>query len=142
MSVTASSSRDHFNVQSRVTKGEDIRFRLTNETEKEKETGNRSKYDIHQHTNTGWQSIFWKPTDELVIYESDAILHVPGEGFTWEFTVTADGFSHQIQNGEGHLKVCSPLQPGSYRFVFHGLSSYNDGNLEAILGTQFTVVND
>lgn len=125
-----------------VQQTDELTLNLTNETTEEKYTGNRSTYDIQRRTDAGWQSIFWKPTDEVVYYHSDAVVHSPGDGFTWELLITPEGLSHQIQNGEGHLKVCSSLPAGSYRFVYHGLTSSDGGDSEAVLGTQFTVSND
>lgn len=127
--------------------GEEISFSLTNKFDERKGTGNRSKYDVHHRTEEGWQSVFWRPTDELVAYHDDSISHSPDEGFTWDFTITSEGLSHEIQNGPGHLKVCTPLRPGSYRFVFHGQTTHEEaesgtrlGPVKAALGTQFTVV--
>jgi hypothetical protein len=120
-----------------VRRGENISFTLVNRADEERETGNRSKYDIQRHTNDSWQSVFWKQTDPHPFYHSDLILHPPGEGFAWEFTLTSEALSHEIENGTGHLAVCDPLQPGTYRFVFHGNPS-NDQ--DTALGCRFDVV--
>jgi len=124
-----------------VQRGETISFHLTNKSDEEKNTGNNSKYDIQHRTDDGWQSIFWKQPDNLVMHEDDAILHPPEEGFVWVFTVTRDALSREIEHGSGHLEVCAPLLSGSYRFVFHGETKHGENNQTTVLGTEFSIKN-
>lgn len=124
-----------------VQQGETMSFYLTNESDEEKNTGNNSKYDIQHRNDDGWESIFWKNSDELVMYHDDAILHPPKEGFTWKFTMNRDDLSQEIEHGSGHLEVCTPLLPGSYRFVFHGKVKHVGDDQRTVLGSEFSITN-
>lgn len=122
-----------------VQRGDELTVTLTNETDEEQVTGNRSKYMIHRSNGGEWRSIFGKAEGDTIGYTDEGIGHRPGEGFTWKLTVTQDGLAHTIKNGGGRLIVCDPISPGTYRFLFHGWGRYEDGELRAYLATRFTV---
>lgn len=122
-----------------VQQGEGITFSLTNETDERKSTGNRSKYDIQHRIDGKWRSIFWWAPEPTPGIHDDGVYQPPGEGFSWSFTMNQEGLSHEIQNGTGRRTVCSSIQPGSYRFVYHGVGGLRGENQETVLGTQFNV---
>lgn len=70
-----------------ITHGDTLTATLKNVANEESETGNKKKYDIQYHAESGWHSIFGTE-DEIQIFSDEAILHQPGEGFTWQLTFT------------------------------------------------------
>lgn len=122
-----------------VQPGAEVQFTLTNESPEANESGNRSKYDVQRRSDGDWRSIFWEPADDGVGYSDELVSHSPGEGFTWEFTMDPVLLSTDVRHGDGHRKVCDPLQPGSYRFVFFGKTAYDEEGPETVLGTRFDV---
>lgn len=127
--------------QQAVHPGHELTIKMRNTGDERRETGNRSTYDIQRRISGQWRSIFWRDPEENVIFDADAIAHEPGEGFTWTLQMTREALRHEIENGQGTLHVCSSIEPGLYRFVFHGASKYDESGteLQAHLGTQFAV---
>jgi hypothetical protein len=119
-----------------VIPGGTITFRLVNSTESKQMTGVRSKYGIHRRADDGWRSIYYSPNGDGVLYYDLAIEQEPGEVFTWNLKFDAEGLSRTIDRGEGTLAVCTPIRPGTYRFVYWGLT-----NEEKALGTKFSVAH-
>jgi hypothetical protein len=119
-----------------ITPGGTITFRLVNSTESKQMTGVRSKYGIHRRADDGWRSIYYSPNGDGVLYYDLAIEQEPGEVFTWNLKFDAEGLSRTIDRGEGTLAVCTPIRPGTYRFVYWGLT-----NEEKALGTKFSVAH-
>lgn len=122
-----------------VQRGDALTVTLTNQTEEERPTSVQYFYDIHIQKDEGWRSIFWKNEGATVGVNDKAVNHNPGEGFTWELTMTQDGFAHQKEGTS--LFVCSPIEPGTYRFVFLGVATYMDSDVETVLATQFAVTD-
>lgn len=121
--------------ESTVTRGDSLVVNLTNEAGTELQTGNRSAYTIHRAVPDGWRSIFWKSTDPRPVVDADSIAHPPGDGYTWELTISRKGLTHEIENGLGSLAVCTPITPGTYRFLFWG----GIDGVEGHIATRFTV---
>jgi len=128
-----------------VEQGESLVVVLENVTDTTRQSGNSSKYDVHRRMEDGWVSVFQpsRANDETPAFYSDAVSHAPGEGFRWDLTLTRDGLGHEIEHGTGYLVVCSPIAPGTYRFVYWGVGSneenQDDPAEEYALGVQFTV---
>lgn len=102
-------------------RGDEIRFILTNVTERMFETGSREKYSLQVKTEAGWQDVRGWTDDSGVAYTDESISHPPGTAFEWNLTLTEDG----VISGDGNadrLTVCPDLPAGRYRFVFWGLS--------------------
>jgi len=115
--------------------GEELTVSLTNKADEEKLTGNKWGYDIQRCEDEQWKSIFWIDEDNPPAINSIGIIHEPGQGFTWELTMTQDGLAHRVEGGTGSRAVCSPISPGTYRFIYPHCGS-NGG---AVLGVRFTV---
>lgn len=122
-----------------VPRGGQLTVTLRNVTAGERTTGIKRKYDIERQTDSGWQSIFWKPKNAY--WTDEAIAHSPGEGFTWSFTVTQRGF--RAVEGQPAYYVCAPLEPGTYRFVYWGITPeaehQSDAEMDYALGSTFTI---
>ncbi|WP_232686610.1 hypothetical protein [Halobacterium zhouii] len=120
-----------------VAKGEEITIRMENATESDQITGNRHKFTIHEQADSGWQSVY--ATTEHMGWPDIAFEHEPREGFTWTVTASKPGFSSAPNN----LNACATVTPGTYRFVYWGVSSNdeNTSNEEAAdgVGVEFTV---
>ena len=108
--------------------GGELTARLENVTTDERDSGNKQKYLIERRTESGWQSIFWKEGYPPG-WNDIAIVHGPGEGFTWTLPVTRSGLA------QGWYHVCEPLTTGTYRFVYFGVGHQGD----PALGSRFTV---
>lgn len=123
--------------------GDTLTPTLTNVTDREQSTGNRKKYDIQYRGADGWHSIFG--TDGIVPWTDEGVGHQPGTGFTWELTFTQDGLTEAVDHGPAYY-VCSPLEPGTYRFVFWGITTdrerREDFETDYALGVPFTVSGD
>lgn len=115
--------------------GGTITVRLTNTTDEERNSGIESKYDVQRRTDAGWRSVF---RYEGPGWEDLAVGHDPGEGYRWELTLTEDGLSRPREDELGPAYyVCDPLDPGTYRFLYFGISS--PSTKQSALGIQFTV---
>jgi hypothetical protein len=124
-----------------LTFGDMLRVSLRNVTDDTLYSGNIGKYDVQYRGSDGWHTIFGK-IDHLS-WTDEAILHKPNHGFTWEFPFTQDGLSNVVDNGYG---VCAPLNPGTYRFVYWGITTEREENEDYetnyALGVPFTVTDD
>lgn len=106
----------------RVGHGDDVRVNLWNVSTSIQHTGNRHKWHLQVLTMDGWQDVRGTADGNRLGYDDLAIEHRPGEGFQWIFQMTEDG----VLKGHVHedkLEVCPDLQPGRYRFVYHGIVS-------------------
>jgi hypothetical protein len=119
--------------------GGDISVSFINNSESDTVSGTRSKYDIQRRTNTEWESIFWTQDEDMIGYQDNLVSHSPGSGFSWEFTMAQNALSHEIQHGHGQRTCCESLEPGSYRFVFFGKTTYDAADPEVSLGAEFDV---
>lgn len=128
-----------------IAHGDTITATLENVTDEQQTTGYRKKYDIQYHGERGWHTIFGTEEETRAVWHDIGITHQPGEGFTWELTVTQDGLSGAI-DGKPTYHVCMPLKAGTYRFVYWGVTSQkevqNNYETEYALGVTFTVSRD
>lgn len=122
-----------------VQRGDALTVTLTNQTDEERVTNVKYFYDIHNRKDEGWRSIFWKNEGATVGVNDKGANHNPGEGFTWEMTMSQDGFAHQKEGTS--LFVCSPIEPGTYRFVFLGVATYMDSDVETVLAAKFAITD-
>lgn len=122
-----------------VSIGGTLDVELSNVASTERTTGPKADYDIQHRAPGGWQSIF--RTDQRN-YVSPGISHPPGDGFTWEISMTRRGLT-QIDRrwDQTNLYVCEPLEPGTYRFVYWGVAPpvEFDTDGEYAIGKEFTV---
>lgn len=100
--------------------GDTLTATLTNVTDEKQSTGNKKKYDIQYRAAEGWHSIFG--TEGMAAWTDEGVGHSPGEGFTWTLTITQEGLSEAVDHGPDYY-VCTPLDPGAYRFVFWGITT-------------------
>jgi hypothetical protein len=113
-----------------VTIGENITFTLTNDGANGQVVGEKYKYNILRQ-NDGWEPVYY--TQGQASWTDLGVSVGPGGGFRWRFTVTKEG----LERRNGHnpdYHVCSPLEPGEYRFAFFGLG-------DNTIATTFTVTN-
>lgn len=99
--------------------GDRITFTLTNVGDDTRVIGEKYKYNILRRGTDEWEPVFYTP--EQAVYTDLGIRVRPGGGFRWPFVVDQDGLERK--NGEANMPyhVCSPLEPGEYRFAFFGL---------------------
>ena len=114
--------------------GDEITFSVRNVSDEPVDVGNIHKYNINRQTDDGWESIFQTP--EKAWYDDLETL-LPGAGYDWPFTFTQQGLERDHPPADVSYHVCSPLEPGTYSFVFFGATS--DDLPEELLGTTFTV---
>ncbi len=101
-----------------VALGETVEITMTNVTGERRSTGNRFKYAFERYTEAGWQDVRVHSADDPLGYTDEAILHAPGDGFTWSFDLSVTGILENHVH-EDSLKICPALGPGRYRFVFY-----------------------
>ena len=97
--------------------GETARITLTNLTDKQQMTGNRSKFNLQVNTEAGWQDVRGFPDGKALPYTDEGIIHPPGGGFEWELELTEEGVASEGMHGD-RLTVCPDLPAGRYRFLF------------------------
>lgn len=126
-----------------IAHGDTLTATLTNVTDEQQTTGNRKKYDIQYRAESGWHTIFG--TEESAVWTDEGISHPPGDGFTWQLTVTQDGLTNAIDHAPTYY-VCAPLTAGDYRFVYWGITSQKEiqsgYETEYAFGAPFTVSRD
>ena len=124
-----------------LTPGETLVAKVRNATDEQQSTGHRKMYDIQYQTETGWHTIFGAE-QVPVVYTMEAHDHDPGEGFTWRLTLTQDGLTDAVDHPPTYY-VCNPLQVGTYRFVYWGITTEKEAqtNYETdyALGVPFTL---
>lgn len=104
----------------RVALGEEVTFALTNVSDETQTTGVSKKLDVQRATGDGWHSIFGIEPDSGGIIDK-VVAHDPGSGFEWTVTVSERGLTDAFEYNPT-FRVCGPLEPGSYRFVYWGTS--------------------
>lgn len=124
------------------TEGDELTAKLRNVTQSKQGAGNKHKYDIQYRGTDGWHTIFGTREDEGFCWTDEGYLIPPDNGFTWRFTLTQAGLS----GGEGRrqsYRACQPVTPGTYRFVFWGISPEKEHGrgveTDSALGVKFRV---
>ena len=121
--------------------GDTLTAHVLNVTDEPQETGVKKKYDIQYQGESGWHSIFGTKMDQ-VFYNDLAYRHGLGEGLTWELPFTPDGLTGSSENTAAKYYVCDTLKPGTYRFVYWGITSEKLENRGYGIGRPFTVSRD
>lgn len=111
-----------------VTVDDEISFTLINDTDQPGAIGEMYKYNILRQGD-GWEPVFYTPRQPA--YTDLAIEVVPDGGYRWPFTVNQRGMERRNGHNAAY-HVCSPIEPGVYRFVFFGLG-------DTPVGAKFTV---
>lgn len=128
--------------QHTLTRGATLTASLRNVTDEPQTTGNKQKYDVQYKTSKGWRTIFG--LKDNYIWTDEGVGHKPGHGFTWRFPIAEDGLS--TLTDRGNYGVCTPLAPGTYRFVYWGITTeqeaQEDYETDYALGVPFTVTDD
>lgn len=97
--------------------GEQITFRLENKTNEVKETGESSQFNIEKRRDDSCYGVF----TEGGPFDAALTMHEPGDGFDWMLTFTENEI-------DGTRKpLCGSLEPGTYRFVYFGISVEDAG---------------
>lgn len=126
--------------QETIALGDTLTVSLRNVTNTTQITGNRRKYDVQYRGSNGWHTIFG--TKDNAAWDAIGIEHEPNQGFTWQFPVTRVGLS-SITDQYG---VCTPITPGTYRFVYWGITTEQEENedyeTDYAIATSFTVIDD
>jgi len=94
-------------------------------------TPNKELFAIQKRIDGAWKHLFYVD-DESHGYDANAVVHEPGGGFKWSFSVTREGLST-----EGH-HICSDIVPGKYRFVYFWMNGSDEQSGKAV-AVQFTV---
>jgi hypothetical protein len=92
--------------------GEELEIELRNATDEPQTTGPKAKYAIERQVEDGWRHVLQVP--EAYSLPDTTVTHQPGEGFTWRFLVSQEGFSADPYT------VCAPLRSGTYHFTYWG----------------------
>lgn len=123
-------------------KGDTLIAKFRNVTNQKQAAGNRHKYDVQFRGPNGWHTIIGVSEDEGFAWTDEGYLIQPGNGWTWRLTLTETG----IWDGEHHghsYRACQPLKPGTYRFVYWGITTEQereeDFETDYALGVAFTV---
>lgn len=119
--------------------GDEFTVRLRNASDGEAMTGNRRKFDVQRDTGDGWTTVY--RVEKQTFWSDVGVVHEPGEGFAWELSVTPDGLTPP----DSPYRVCDPVQPGSYRFVYWGVTppeEESDFETEYAVGARFEVVEE
>jgi len=103
--------------EQRYERGDTVQITLTNLTDRERMTGNDSKFNLQVETEAGWQDVRGFDDGEPVGYTDEGVLHPPGDGFEWEIELTEDGVASEGMQAD-RLRVCPDLPAGRYRFLF------------------------
>lgn len=126
--------------QHTIALGDTLTVSLRNVTGKTQTTGNRRKYDVQYRDSNGWRTIFG--VEHNAAWTDIGVVHEPNHGFTWQFPFSRDGLSSLA----GHYGVCAPITPGTYRFVYWGITTEQeekeDYETDYAIGTSFTVTED
>lgn len=118
----------------KISISDEITFSLRNVSDDPVEVGNIHKYNIRRQTDGGWEPIFQTPEKAWL---DDVETLLPDAGYDWPFTFTQQGLERNHPPAGVSYHVCSPLEPGTYSFVFWGATS--DDVPEELLGTTVTV---
>ncbi|WP_323674852.1 hypothetical protein [Halorubellus sp. PRR65] len=102
----------------RVALGDEVTFTLTNVSGEDQTTGVSKKLDVQRATEADWHSIFGIAPDRGGIIDK-VVSHEPGSGFEWPVTVSERGLTDAFEYDPTY-RVCGPLEPGRYRFVYWG----------------------
>lgn len=107
--------------------GGELRVALRNLTSEPQSTGARQAFAVQRETEAGWQDVRGTTdgtaddaASEGSGVDTDAVVHDPGEGFVWEFTLTESGIAKT--HPDTSVSVCPPLGEGRYRFVYWGVA--------------------
>lgn len=107
--------------KSTVTIGNEITFSLRNVSDETQSVGAIYKYYFQRRDGDEWAPVYYAQGPGW-IDQINAI--APGGGFDWPFTFDREGLERENPGNSTHY-VCSPINPGTYRFVFWGV----DGGL-------------
>ena len=125
-----------------IARVDSLEIELRNRSDSTERTGNKSKFDIERERDDGWRSIFWHGSGPIPSFHDDEVTHAPHTGFTWTVTLTRTGLSHAVTHGTGRRRVCHPLSPGGYRFIYWGISNPDDTEASELgLAVRFTVTD-
>ena len=102
-------------------RGDEVVVTLLNVSSEPQLTGNKAKNALHVLTEEGWTDVRGTREDTFYPIPDDGVLHPPGKGFEWRFTMTENGVIEDHLNAEV-LEVCPALSRGRYRFVFWGVA--------------------
>jgi hypothetical protein len=107
--------------------GAEITFSLRNVGSDVTNLDSIHKYALQRRDGDGWSPVYHTDGSE---WENAWIGFWPGGGYDWSFAFDSEGLERQNGDSPSYL-VCSPLDPGTYRFVHWGSRS-------PALATQFT----
>jgi hypothetical protein len=120
-----------------VATGDEFTVRLRNTADGEAMTGNRRKFDVQRDADDGWTTVY--RVEGRMLWTDEGVVHQSGEGFTWDLSATRDG----LAPADSAYRVCDPVQPGSYRFVYWGVTppaeEESDFETDYAIGAKFEV---
>lgn len=112
----------------RVTLGDEITFSLRNVGSERRSVGAIYKYAFQRREGSDWVPVYHTPNSGWI----DGVNAIrPGGGYDWPFTFDRAGLERANPGSADHY-VCTPLEPGTYRFLYWGVG-------EEAIATRFTV---
>ena len=123
------------NTPTEVRKGEQITVTLENIGETRVHTGERTLFTIEKQSEE-WIPIYWMPTEYG--WFMTAPRHDPGPIYHWTFTASQSGFETPDQP----YRICTDIEPGTYRFVYWGMGPEDLRGTEAepeAIATRFQI---
>jgi hypothetical protein len=114
------------------TYGQAIRLVLRNTGQEPATALGRHAYSIQRRVASGWVDVRGSPTGEAVeLPRSEETLGTSG-AYTWSIDLEEEAIASAVPGVD--LRVCPPLGPGTYRFVYWGIVDAPP------LGAQFDLV--
>ena len=126
-----------------LNQGQSLTVTLQNVTDQPQSSGNRRKFDLQYKRTGGWHTIF--DVEGEAAWTDIGIEHQPGTAFKWTFKLSREGIVTFLDKFDrSAYKLCSPINPGKYRFVYWGITSEREEkeNFETdyALGVPFEVI--
>ncbi len=102
------------------TYGQSIRLVLRNTGDEAATTLGRHAYSVQRETESGWLDVRGSTTGEPVTLPQAAEPFDPGGTYSWAVELDETALASAVPDRE--LEVCPPLGPGTYRFVYWGIT--------------------
>jgi hypothetical protein len=111
-----------------ITIGDEITFSLRNVGTERNSVGTIYKYTFQRREGDEWVPVYYTPNSGWI---DDVNAVRSGGGYDWAFTFNQEGLERENPGNADHY-VCTPLEPGTYRFLYWGVG-------EEAIATRFTV---
>ncbi|MFW6317974.1 MAG: hypothetical protein ACOC06_05845 [Halorubrum sp.] len=102
------------------TYGRSLRLVLRNTGEEPGATLGRHAYSIQRETGAGWLDVRGSTTGEAVELPRSEETLDPSGAYSWSIDLEEEAIASAVPDLD--LRVCPPLGPGTYRFVYWGVA--------------------